>query len=243
MPGRQAKTLSAADVADLLVFASCTRNPLRNSVIVLLSAKAGLRAGEIANLTWDMVVDANGQISGLIELADAAAKKCSGRSIPVHPDLAAALTAWRQVSPSSDYMIASERGGRMNPLSIVVWFNRAFQEYWPQRLLVTFRPPDVRHPGRPHRSQSRRLAAGRATAGRPPVDPNDAALHRWRQRRPAEAGFHDLNGHGDGDHSFTSPSDQPPKSSQNSERARFGNRPRCPDHPRDLRPRRVSNMD
>jgi integrase len=127
MPGRQAKTLSAADLSDLLVFTTCTRHPLRNAVIVLLSAKAGLRAGEIANLTWDMVVDPNGQISGVIELADAAAKKCSGRSIPIHPDLAAALTAWRQVSLSSDYVVASERGGRMRPLSIVVWFNRAFK--------------------------------------------------------------------------------------------------------------------
>ena len=127
MPGRQAKTLSVPDVGDLLVFASCTRQPLRNTVVVLLSAKAGLRAGEIANLTWDMLVDANGQISGLIELADGAAKKCSGRSIPVHPDLAVALVAWRQVAPSSDYVITSERGGRMGPLSIVVWFNRAFK--------------------------------------------------------------------------------------------------------------------
>jgi integrase len=127
MLGKRAKILSGADVGDLLVFASCTRHPLRNTVMVLLSAKAGLRAGEIANLTWDMVVDGNGQISGLIELADSAAKKCSGRSIPVHPDLAAAL-AWRQVSPASDYVIASsERGGRMRPLSIVVWFNRAFK--------------------------------------------------------------------------------------------------------------------
>ena len=55
MPGKQAKLLSAADLNDLLVFAGCTRNALRNRVIVLLSAKAGLRAGEIANLTWDMV--------------------------------------------------------------------------------------------------------------------------------------------------------------------------------------------
>jgi hypothetical protein len=31
--------------------------PLRNRVIVLLSVKAGLRAGEIAKLTWDMVLD------------------------------------------------------------------------------------------------------------------------------------------------------------------------------------------
>jgi hypothetical protein len=36
-------------------------------------------------------------------------------------------TAWRQVAPPSDYVIASERGGRMRPLSIVVWFNRAFR--------------------------------------------------------------------------------------------------------------------
>src|ERR1700730_4138530 len=127
MPGKRAKILSAADVGDLLVFANCTRQPLRNAVIVLLSAKAGLRAGEIANLTWDMVVDANGQVSGLIELADNAAKKCSGRSIPVHLDLAPALAAWRQVAPPSDYVIASERGNRMTPLSVVVWFNRAFK--------------------------------------------------------------------------------------------------------------------
>ena len=127
MAGKRAKILSIADVGDLIVYASCTRHPLRNAVIVLLSAKAGLRAGEIANLTWDMVVDANGKISGLIELADKAAKKCSGRSIPIHPDLAAALTALRQASSSSDYVIASERGGRMRPLSIVVWFNRAFK--------------------------------------------------------------------------------------------------------------------
>jgi integrase len=93
----------------------------------LFSAKAGLRAGEIANLTWDMLVDANGHISGLIELRDQAAKKCSGRSIPIHPDVAAALAAWRQVAPSSDYVIASERGGAMTALSIVVWFNRAFK--------------------------------------------------------------------------------------------------------------------
>jgi integrase len=127
MPGKRAKILSTPDVHDLLVFASCTRHPLRNALIVLLSAKAGLRAGEIAALTWDMVVDANGRISGLIELRDGAAKKCSGRSIPIHPDLADALVAWRRIAPPSEYVIASQRGGPMSPLSIVVWFNRAFK--------------------------------------------------------------------------------------------------------------------
>ena len=51
---KQAKILSPLDVADVLAFTDCTRHPLRNRVIVLLSAKAGLRAGEIAHLTWDM---------------------------------------------------------------------------------------------------------------------------------------------------------------------------------------------
>jgi hypothetical protein len=37
-------------------------------VIVLLSAKAGLRAGEIAALTWDMVLDPQGQVGSVIEL-------------------------------------------------------------------------------------------------------------------------------------------------------------------------------
>jgi integrase len=75
MAGKQAKTLSPADLHDLLVFASCTQHPLRNAVIVLLSTKAGLRAGEIANLTWEMLLDANGQVSGLIELRDNATAK------------------------------------------------------------------------------------------------------------------------------------------------------------------------
>jgi integrase len=127
MPGKQAKTLSSADVNDLLVFASCTRNPLRNRVVVLLSAKAGLRAGEIASLTWDMVLGPTSQISGIIELRDHAAKKGSGRRIPTHPDLRAALIEWRKVSTQSEYVATSERGGAMTPPSIVVWFNRAFK--------------------------------------------------------------------------------------------------------------------
>ena len=188
--------------------------PLRNRVIVLLSAKAGLRAGEIANLTWDMVVDATGQISGLIELRDTAAKKCSGRSIPIHPDLAAALAHGAQVAAASDYVITSERGGRMTPLSIVVWFNRAFKNIGLKGCSSHSGRTNVRHPGCSDRPQGRRLAAGRATAGRSPVDPDHAAVHRRRQRRAAQAGRDDLRAMAaTDDHSASS--DQAPKSSQN----------------------------
>jgi integrase len=127
MAGQQAKILSSDDLNDLLLFADCTRSPLRNRVIVLLSAKAGLRAGEIANLTWDMVADANGRVGSLIELRDNAAKNGSGRLIPVHPDLRDALAGYRSLSTGSGPLIRSERNGPMTPLSIVVWFKRAFK--------------------------------------------------------------------------------------------------------------------
>ena len=128
MPGRQAKILSSADVDDLLVYASCLRNSLRNRVMVLLSIKAGMRAGEIANLTWDMVVGPTGQIGGIIELRNHAAKRGSGRVIPLHPDLRAALADLRQAAAAhSKYVVTSERRAAMTPSSIVVWFNRAFK--------------------------------------------------------------------------------------------------------------------
>lgn len=87
MAGKQAKFLMAADLAQLLSYAKTTRRPLRNSVIVLLSAKAGLRAGEIAKLTWEMLLAADGGIGQVIELHDNAAKKKSVRKIPIHADL------------------------------------------------------------------------------------------------------------------------------------------------------------
>jgi hypothetical protein len=78
MSRKQAKVLSDVEVNRLLHFARRIRNPLRNHVIVLLSAKAGLRAGEIAALTRDIVLDPEGQVGSVIELRDSAAKKGSG---------------------------------------------------------------------------------------------------------------------------------------------------------------------
>jgi integrase len=74
-----------------------------------------------------MVMDAGGRIGNAIELHDHAAKKGSGRIVPIHPDLRAALIAWRKISARSKYVAESGRGGAMTALSIVVWFNRAFK--------------------------------------------------------------------------------------------------------------------
>jgi integrase len=126
MAGKQAKILSDTELDLLLCLADQTRNPLRNRVIVLLSNKAGLRACEIAALTWDMVLDAQGRVGTVIELHDHAAKKRSGRRIPIHSDLRHALINLLARSSGSPSVVQSERGGPMTPLSIVVWFNRVY---------------------------------------------------------------------------------------------------------------------
>jgi integrase len=128
MAGRQAKVLSDDHVKDLLSYASCTRHPDRNKVLVLLSTKAGLRAGEIANLTWDMVLGPDGRLGSSIELRDRAAKRGTGRLIPLHPVLQDALKTWRLTTAGNGSVIRSERGGAMKPLSIVLWFAAAYRE-------------------------------------------------------------------------------------------------------------------
>jgi integrase len=128
MIGKRAKILGQGHVEDLLFFAQHTRHPIRNQVIVLLSLKAGLRAAEIANLTWDMVVDPMGDIGTTLELWDRVAKKGSGRVIPIHCELRDALLRLRaDQSSASGAVIQSERGGQMRPIAIVCWFAKAYR--------------------------------------------------------------------------------------------------------------------
>jgi integrase/recombinase XerD len=125
--GKQAKILSDDNLEDLLLFAETSRHPLRNKIIVLLSAKAGLRAGEIARLTWGMITDPTGDIGTVLELPDSAAKKQSGRVVPLHEELRTVLAAWRSATQVAGPVIVSERGGPMTPQSIVVWFANAYR--------------------------------------------------------------------------------------------------------------------
>jgi integrase/recombinase XerD len=126
MAGRQAKVLSEAQIDHLFAWCTTTRHPLRNRALVLLSVKAGLRAGEIANLTWDMVLGPTGAVEPALELRDAAAKNGSGRRIPLHPELRHALVDLRLEAPADGPVIQSERGQPMTARSVVNWFADAY---------------------------------------------------------------------------------------------------------------------
>jgi integrase/recombinase XerD len=127
MAGRQAKTLNAAQLAAALRLTARNRYADRDRVILLLSAKAGLRAGEIAKLTWPMVLDARGGVGDCIELHDSVAKKGSGRIIPINPLLRSALRELRRYERGRGPVVASERGEAIRPSSIVNWFARLYR--------------------------------------------------------------------------------------------------------------------
>lgn len=127
--GKQAKILSKHQCEALLGFVSRSRNPLRNKVIVLLSFKAGLRAKEIASLTWPMVIESNGEIGECINLTNQASKGQSGRAIPINKELRQALIELRQSVwkvGSSSFVITTERAKSTTAQAVVNQYAKWF---------------------------------------------------------------------------------------------------------------------
>lgn len=128
MAGKQAKVLGAAQVRAVTAHLASTRYPKRDVAMFLLSVRAGLRAAEIAEVQWSMVIDAAGNVADTLNLEDRVAKRGGGGTLPLSRDLRDALIALhqeRQPSPE-DHIINSERGHRMTAGGVVQWFRRVY---------------------------------------------------------------------------------------------------------------------
>jgi integrase/recombinase XerD len=131
--GKQAKILTDKQVRAVLAELDTRRYPLRDRVMFLLSMKAGLRAKEVASVTWAMATDAEGEIADVIALENKASKgKGGGRHIPIHPDLKAALMALHRdrgekARPDMP-VIHSERDRGLSAAAVVVWFHRLYAD-------------------------------------------------------------------------------------------------------------------
>ena len=108
--GKQAKTLNKAQIEMISTYLRSKRNGLRNQTIFLLSVRAGLRAKEIAGLTWEMVLTPSGEISECIHLTNSASKgKSGGRIIPMHDSIRSNLEALIDQLVPEGAVIKSER--------------------------------------------------------------------------------------------------------------------------------------
>jgi integrase/recombinase XerC len=129
--GKQAKIITDRQVRAILAELATRRYPLRDRVMFLLSMKAGMRAVEIASITWAMVTDAEANVGDVIALQNRASKgRGGGRIIPLHTDLKAALVTLhreRGVKARPDWpVIHSERDHGLSAGAVAVWFHRLY---------------------------------------------------------------------------------------------------------------------
>jgi integrase len=75
-----------------------------------------------------MLTNSRGQVGTVIELHNSAAKKGSGRMLPLNKELRLGLMRLREEALDLDGpVICSERGGACSPRSIVNWFRALYQ--------------------------------------------------------------------------------------------------------------------
>ena len=129
---KHAKTINPRMVIATLHYLDGTRHPVRNKLIFLLSVKMGLRAKEIANLTWSMVLDAEGNFTDILTLDNSASKgKHGGRVIPLSQTIRDALRTHYDPSTRKDphhRIIQTERSDRVAPQVIVNMFQKWFAD-------------------------------------------------------------------------------------------------------------------
>ena len=129
---KHAKTINPKMVIATLHYLDGTRHPVRNRLIFLLSVKMGLRAKEIAHLTWSMVLDAEGNFTDILTLDNSASKgKRGGRVIPLSQTIRTALRTHYDPSTRKDpqhRIIQTERSDRVAPQVIVNMFQKWFAD-------------------------------------------------------------------------------------------------------------------
>lgn len=109
--------------------------PLRNKLIYLLSFKAGLRAKEIAAITWFMVCNADGAVGLAINLNNQASKEqYSGRIIPLHKELRECLLELHVIEKKrdnfslEDHIIKTEHSQKTSVQVIVNFLSLLYKE-------------------------------------------------------------------------------------------------------------------
>jgi integrase/recombinase XerD len=129
--GRQSKVLSKKQVTAVSGYLRDRRNGLRNETVFLLSVKAGLRAKEIAELTWSMVLESDATVSDEIHLTNDASKGTNGgRVIPLHPQIKSNLMELHQLKGGrgGERVITSERSDAVGSQTIINMFQRWYRD-------------------------------------------------------------------------------------------------------------------
>ena len=114
----------------LALIESSSNSPRSDELKFLLSVYAGLRVAEIAGLTIDAFLTADGTISSSIVINGHIAKGGRGRIVPTHPVIKDALARFRKAHPGITFIAFSNRRGirRQSTDAVKSWFSKIFSE-------------------------------------------------------------------------------------------------------------------
>lgn len=138
MSVKRAKTLTTEVYQRLLEFVGFGKHPERDSVMVSLSFKGGLRAKEIAGLRWRDVTDAEGNIlpaGSWIWLPSVIVKGRREESkIPLHAETHEFLVRLKGVHPNPEgpmtLMYAPQaKSGKMTTNNVTVYLHRLYARF------------------------------------------------------------------------------------------------------------------
>jgi integrase len=124
-----AKIISPVELDRVLAYIDqASHQPARDRVMVLLGHRSGLRAQEVAGLTWSDVTDASGALAADVTVPPAIAKKGRPRTVPMHDALRAALTRLAVVSAQkpTNPIITGRDGKQMKPNAVCAYLARLY---------------------------------------------------------------------------------------------------------------------
>lgn len=122
MAKKRANILSSVQIRTVLSHLKNGRNTTRNRVIFLLSVEAGLRAKEIAGLTWHAVMNTYGEIGDEIVLKHFSAKQYRETRLKISAPLKNALLELRKeirTEGHSSTIVKTERSSSTSAAVIV----------------------------------------------------------------------------------------------------------------------------
>lgn len=124
---KKAATMTDSQFNAFLKVIKSGNNPERNTTVLMLSHKLGLRAKELAALTIGDVIDDNGNVRDTVELVPSYTKGDKHRSVPLsNPKVITAVGDWikyRQQFDGATFnhqspLFRSQRGIAFNPNSM-----------------------------------------------------------------------------------------------------------------------------
>ena len=127
----QAKTLTQAEIDQVLRYCARTRYKERNRALVLTSFWSGMRVGELAALRVSDVQNEDGSIKTEVRLAAAQTKGNYGRVVFLNDKLRAELAqviAHRKARDRTQPLFWSEKSAGFSANSLTQWFHWTYRK-------------------------------------------------------------------------------------------------------------------